>query len=163
MHSRHARNLYDSKIKRIFEIVWTLFEIILFIHFYPLKKAPGQSQKHFMKIFLMDYCLPLQICTFGPNFFWFSSWHFLTHAWKSKLLRVVFSCFQGHPVHFCTPLCTTAHLFFQNTVYKKVYEILIQAFLPNFSSRLADKKVRENVHFLHFMHPVAPVFSKYGV
>ena len=45
MHSRHARNLYDSKIKIIFETVWTLFKIILFIHFYPLKKAPGQSQK----------------------------------------------------------------------------------------------------------------------
>ena len=37
MHSRHARNLYEPKIKRIFEIAWTLFEIILFIHFYPLK------------------------------------------------------------------------------------------------------------------------------
>ena len=33
IHSRHARNLYNPKIKRIFEIVWTLFEIILFIHF----------------------------------------------------------------------------------------------------------------------------------
>ena len=32
MHSRHARNLYNSKIKIIFEIAWTLFEIILFIH-----------------------------------------------------------------------------------------------------------------------------------
>ena len=32
MHSRHARNLYDPKINIIFEIVWTLFEIILFIH-----------------------------------------------------------------------------------------------------------------------------------
>ena len=33
MHSRHARNyLYDPKIKRIFEIVWDDFEIILFIH-----------------------------------------------------------------------------------------------------------------------------------
>ena len=37
--------------KKNFEIIWTLFEIILFIHFYPLKKAPGQSQKHFMKNF----------------------------------------------------------------------------------------------------------------
>ena len=35
MHSRHFRNLYDSKI--IFEIAWMLFEIILFIHFYQLK------------------------------------------------------------------------------------------------------------------------------
>ena len=38
MHSRHARNLYNSKIKMIFEIAWTLFEIILFIHFYSLNK-----------------------------------------------------------------------------------------------------------------------------
>jgi hypothetical protein len=46
----NARLSYNSKIKIIFEIAWTLFEIILFIHIYPLKKAPGQSQKHFMKI-----------------------------------------------------------------------------------------------------------------
>ena len=99
MHSRYARNLYNFKIIRIFEIAWTLFSIILFIHFYPLKNAPGQSQKHFMKFFIMDYCLPLQISTFGPNFFDFHAWvkkchishsdklpkwHFLTHAWKSK-------------------------------------------------------------------------------
>jgi len=37
MHSRHARNLYDCKMKIMFEIAWTLFETILFIHFYPLK------------------------------------------------------------------------------------------------------------------------------
>ena len=37
MHSRHARNLYNPKTKIIFEIAWTLFKIILFIHFYPLK------------------------------------------------------------------------------------------------------------------------------
>jgi hypothetical protein len=74
MHSRHARNLYDSKIKIIFEIAWKLFEITRFIHFYPLKKAPGQSQKHFMKNFIMDYCLPLQISTFGPKFFDFHAW-----------------------------------------------------------------------------------------
>jgi hypothetical protein len=49
MHSRHARNLYNPKIKIIFEIAWTLFEIILFIHFYPLKQALGRSQKHFIK------------------------------------------------------------------------------------------------------------------
>ena len=36
-HSRHARNFHDPKIKRIFEIAWTVFEIIQFIHFYPLK------------------------------------------------------------------------------------------------------------------------------
>ena len=66
------RNLYDSKIKIIFEIAWTLFEKILFIHFYPLKKAPGQSQKHFMKNFMIDFCLPLQMNTFGPKNVWFS-------------------------------------------------------------------------------------------
>ena len=72
MHSRYARNLYNSKIKRIFEIAWTLSETILFVHFYPLRKAPGQSQKHYcMNIFIMDYCLPLQISTFGPKNFWF--------------------------------------------------------------------------------------------
>ena len=38
MHSRHARNLYDPKIKRIFEIAWTLFEIILLITFIHLNK-----------------------------------------------------------------------------------------------------------------------------
>ena len=37
MHSRLARNSYDPKMKIIFEIAWTLFEIILFIHFYPHK------------------------------------------------------------------------------------------------------------------------------
>ena len=46
MHSRCARNLYNSKIKTIFEISSTFFEIILFIH---LNKALGWSQKHFMK------------------------------------------------------------------------------------------------------------------
>ena len=40
MHSRHARNLFDPKIKIIFEIAWALFEIILFIHL---------NKKHFMK------------------------------------------------------------------------------------------------------------------
>ena len=37
MHSRYARNLYDPKIKRIFEIAHVDFEIIIFIHFYPYK------------------------------------------------------------------------------------------------------------------------------
>ena len=37
MHSRHARNLYNSKIKIIFETPRMVFEIILFIHFYPFK------------------------------------------------------------------------------------------------------------------------------
>ena len=27
-------HLYDHKIKRIFEITWTLFEIFLFVYFY---------------------------------------------------------------------------------------------------------------------------------
>ena len=47
-----------------------------------------------------------------------------------------------HPVHYCTPLCTTAHLFFffQNMAQKKVYEILIQAFMPNFSSPAQQTK-----------------------
>ena len=39
----------SASLKRIFKIAWTLFEIILFIHFYPLKKTPGQSQKHLWK------------------------------------------------------------------------------------------------------------------
>ena len=37
MHSRYARNLYNLKIKRIFEIAKADFEKIIFIHFYPLK------------------------------------------------------------------------------------------------------------------------------
>ena len=40
----------------------------------------------------------------------------------------------AHPVHSCAPLCTIAHRFFQNMFYKKVYEIQIQAFTPNFNS-----------------------------
>ena len=35
MHSRHARNLYDPKMKIIFEIMRADFEKILSIHFYP--------------------------------------------------------------------------------------------------------------------------------
>ena len=35
MHSRHATNLYDPKIERIFKIPGTLFEIILSNHFNP--------------------------------------------------------------------------------------------------------------------------------
>ena len=72
MGSRYARNLYDPKIKRIFEIARAHFEKILFIHFYPLKKALGRSQRHFLKKIMMDYCLPLQMNTFGPKKFWFS-------------------------------------------------------------------------------------------
>ena len=41
--------LVDPKMKIIFEIVWVLFEIILFIHFYPLKLRG--SQKHLMNKF----------------------------------------------------------------------------------------------------------------
>ena len=37
MHSRYTRNLYNPKMKIIFEIVLADFEIILFIHFYPHK------------------------------------------------------------------------------------------------------------------------------
>ena len=37
MHSRYTRNLYDPKMKIIFEIVLADFEIILFIHFYQHK------------------------------------------------------------------------------------------------------------------------------
>ena len=68
MGSRYARNLYNPKIKRLFEIGPANFEVILFIHFYPLKKALGWSQRHFLKIVMMDYCLPFQMKTYG-NFF----------------------------------------------------------------------------------------------
>ena len=37
MHSRYTRNLYNPKMKIIFEIVLADFEIILFIHFFPHK------------------------------------------------------------------------------------------------------------------------------
>jgi hypothetical protein len=33
MHSRHARNSYDPKLKRIFQITWSFFEIFPFIRF----------------------------------------------------------------------------------------------------------------------------------
>ena len=52
MHSRHARNLYNSKIKIIFEIAWTLFEIILFIHL-DRARSTYENQKFF-----------------GPNVLW---------------------------------------------------------------------------------------------
>ena len=85
LSSRYARNLYERKIKRIFEIARADFEIILFIHFHPLKKALGQSQRHFLKNFLKKN-------TFGLKNFWVPFWyfserlicHFLTYAWKSK-------------------------------------------------------------------------------
>jgi hypothetical protein len=47
MHSRYARNLYDPKIKRIFEIAWALFEIILFIRFEIAWTGPDKSEKFF--------------------------------------------------------------------------------------------------------------------
>ena len=37
MYSGYVRNLHDSKIERIFEIVQANLEITLFIHFYSLK------------------------------------------------------------------------------------------------------------------------------
>ena len=33
MHSRHARNSYNLKLKRIFQIAWSFFEIFPFIRF----------------------------------------------------------------------------------------------------------------------------------
>ena len=99
MGSRYARNLNDPKIRRIFEITCANFEINLFIHFYPLKKALGQRQRHFLKNFMMEYCLPLQMNTLAKKKFDFHShvkkchlgnfserliWHFLTYAWKLK-------------------------------------------------------------------------------
>ena len=57
--------IYNPKLKRIFEIARADFEKILFIHFYPL--GLGQSQRHFLKNFMMDYCLPLKMNTFGPK------------------------------------------------------------------------------------------------
>ena len=47
MHSRYARNLYDPKIKRIFEIAWALFEIILFIRFEIAWTGPDKSEFFF--------------------------------------------------------------------------------------------------------------------
>ena len=40
----------------------------------------------------------------------------------------------------CAPLCTIALRFFQNMVYKTVYEIQIQAFTPNFRSLAQQTK-----------------------
>ena len=68
-NSRYARDLYDPKIKRIFEIRWADFVIILFIH---LNKHLDGVRSTLWKIFIMDYCLPLQMNTFGPKKFWFS-------------------------------------------------------------------------------------------
>ena len=56
-----------------------------------------------MKNFIMDYCLPLQISTFGPIFILFlwvkkchislpeklPKWHFLTHAFFDYFLQLM--------------------------------------------------------------------------
>ena len=96
--SRYARNLFGSKIKRSFEIMWALFEMILFIHFYPPKLADGRSQRHFMKN-LHKILLFTTSNEYILTIFYFHTWvekchfcnfserlirHFLTHAWKSK-------------------------------------------------------------------------------
>ena len=47
IHSRYARNLYDIKIKRIFEITWALFEIILFIRIEIAWTGPDKSENLF--------------------------------------------------------------------------------------------------------------------
>ena len=53
MHSRHARNSYDPKLKRIFQFVWSFFEIFPFIRFgiawtgrIKLKKKLGYDIKY---------------------------------------------------------------------------------------------------------------------
>ena len=96
MHSRLAKNLWDPKMKRIFEIAWSLFEIILFIHFYPLKQALGRSEEHSLK---KNYngllCTTSNVYVWPKKFFEFHAWvkkcrfgnfsegliwHSLTHA-----------------------------------------------------------------------------------
>ena len=86
VHSRHARNLYNSKRKRIFEIAWTLFEIIPFFHFYPIKKALARSQRPFIKNFYNT--LPLQMNTFGPKIFDFHSWVKKCHISLWKIAKI---------------------------------------------------------------------------
>ena len=61
--SRYARNLYNPKIKIIFRAD---FEIILFIHYYLLKKSLGRNQRHFMDEF---YSLSLQKKSLAPKKF----------------------------------------------------------------------------------------------
>ena len=58
--------------------------------------------------------------------------NFSSLAQQTKRLGKV--CTLCAPVHFSAPLCTIAHRFFQNMVYKKVYAIQIQTFTPNFRS-----------------------------
>ena len=91
MHSRDGKNWYDSKIKRIFEIMWTHFEIILFIHFYLLKKAPGQSQKHFIKKSIMDYYLLLA----SHKYIWPKIVLIFMHGLKSTLLAIFQKAWYG--------------------------------------------------------------------
>ena len=67
MHSRHARNLYNPKIKIFFEIAWTLFEIILFIHFIHLNKHLDRARGTLWINFIIVYSLPLQMKSFGPQ------------------------------------------------------------------------------------------------
>ena len=43
------------------------------IPFYPLKSALGQSQTQFIKNVAMEYCLPVQMTTFGQRKFYFQS------------------------------------------------------------------------------------------
>jgi hypothetical protein len=85
MHSRHARNLYDYKLKIIFEIAWALFEIILFIHFYLLKKALGLSQKHFNNKFYKGL-----MNTFGPP-----KNSIFMHGFKSVISAFLKNCQNG--------------------------------------------------------------------
>ena len=47
------------------------FDIILFIH---LNKHLDGTRYTLWKISLIDYCLPLQMNTFGPKFFDFHAW-----------------------------------------------------------------------------------------
>ena len=75
--SRHAKNVFDPK-KIFFEIEWALFEIILFIHFYPPKKAHGQSQKHFM-----NKLHKILLFTTSVEYIWTKKYSDF-HAWVEK-------------------------------------------------------------------------------
>ena len=44
LQNPYFRDLYDPKIKRIFEIMQAGYKIILLLHFYPPKKALGSFQ-----------------------------------------------------------------------------------------------------------------------
>ena len=45
LQNPYFRDLYDPKIKRIFEIMQAGYKIILLLHFYPPKKALGSFQR----------------------------------------------------------------------------------------------------------------------